>query len=125
MNDFPKYYNEPVTGSIARQDGKSLGEQFRPYLVEPARLNKNLVYDTWRLGQPIIKLIDFGQAFYADKPVDKVTTPLSMRAPEITFNEQISQKVDLWSVGCLVSSYRHGPLQHVQDQANILPNASS
>jgi len=51
-----------------------------------------------------IKIIDFGQSFLHDKCPGNLRTPLPIRAPEIIFKDKVDYRVDLWSMGCLVSS---------------------
>lgn len=49
-----------------------------------------------------IKLIDFGLSFHKRKNIDKVFGSLKYMAPEVLNNEQLSNKVDLYSLGALL-----------------------
>lgn len=51
-----------------------------------------------------IKIIDFGESFLSNDIPDMLHTPLPVRAPEIIFGEKLDYRVDLWSMGCMVSS---------------------
>jgi len=50
-----------------------------------------------------IKIIDFGQSFLHDQCPGTLRTPLPVRAPEVIFKDKVDYRVDLWSIGCLVS----------------------
>jgi serine/threonine-protein kinase SRPK3 len=51
-----------------------------------------------------IKIVDFGQSFLRGECPGVLNTPLPVRAPEIIFKDKVDYRVDLWSMGCLVSS---------------------
>lgn len=50
------------------------------------------------LSSPTIKIIDFGEAFFADSSPRTLHTPLSVRAPEVVFGDPLDRQVDLWSM---------------------------
>ncbi|KAI9163423.1 Dual specificity tyrosine-phosphorylation-regulated kinase 4 [Paramyrothecium foliicola] len=47
-------------------------------------------------------MIDFGEAFLEDNAPATLRTPLSVRPPEVIFEDRLNQRVDLWSAGCLI-----------------------
>lgn len=68
------------------------------YLVRPAAYpveGLRSVFD--------IKLIDFGESFFENESPKTVHTSLSLQAPEVVFGDKLDYRVDLWSMGCLVS----------------------
>jgi serine/threonine-protein kinase SRPK3 len=50
-----------------------------------------------------IKIVDFGQSFLSHDSPSALRTPLPVRAPEIIFKDRLDCRVDLWSMGCIVS----------------------
>lgn len=88
----------PQIGHITRKDGKPLEPGMPPYLVEPASYPVKTFF-----SQPQFKIIDFGGSFSGDDIPETLHTPLAVRAPEIIFMERLDYRVDLWSLGCLVS----------------------
>lgn len=69
------------------------------YLVRPTSYPVDL-----SLSLHPIKIVDFGESFLSNNIPHTLHTPLSVRAPEIVFEEKFDYRVDLWSMGCMVSS---------------------
>lgn len=65
------------------------------YLVRPASYSSQLS-DT-------VKIIDFGESLLQQTVPATLRTPLVTRAPEVIFGDKLDYRVDLWSLGCLVS----------------------
>lgn len=68
------------------------------YIVRPTSFPVDLSTSV----QPI-KIVDFGESFLSDNVPVMLHTPLPVRAPEIIFGEKFDFRVDLWSMGCMVS----------------------
>lgn len=64
-----------------------------------------------------LKVADFGNAFVAEDDIialysDKFEIqPLQYRAPEVLAGLEISQAIDLWSLGCLLAEVRSGRMR--------------
>ncbi|KAI8948600.1 serine/threonine-protein kinase SRPK3 [Xylaria longipes] len=89
---------DPVT----RVDGKV--DQWAPrYLAVPEPLTQDVLPDEQQIlyDQQIVKLADFGGAFWISKPPKSIVTPVALRAPEIILHDQGSPASDIWSFGCL------------------------
>ena len=97
--EFFQKLGNPETGLIRRKDGKPLEPGMPKYLVRPTSYPADLSV----LSYPI-KIVDFGESFLDNDTHDKLHTPLPVRAPEIIFGEKFDYRVDLWSMGCMVSS---------------------
>jgi serine/threonine protein kinase len=97
--EFFQKLGNPETGLIRRKDGKPLESGMPKYLVRPTSYPAGLSV----LSYPI-KIVDFGESFLDNEIPDKLHTPLPVRAPEIIFGEKFDYRVDLWSMGCMVSS---------------------
>lgn len=84
-------------GLVTRVDGKPVEHNLPTHLVRPALFRiKEL------LSSPVVKIIDFGEAFLNSDAPSTLHTPLSVRAPEVVFGDPLDHRVDLWSAGCLV-----------------------
>ncbi|KAI0547702.1 serine/threonine-protein kinase SRPK3 [Xylaria curta] len=88
---------------VRRVDGKV--DLWAPrYLAVPEPLTQDVVPDEQQIpnSQQIIKLADFGGAFWIGKPPASIVTPVALRAPEIILRSQASPASDIWSFGCLM-----------------------
>jgi serine/threonine-protein kinase SRPK3 len=97
--EFYQKLGKPETGLLRRSDGKPLEPGMPKYLVRPTSYPADL-------SMPFhpIKIVDFGESFLSDDIPDMLHTPLPVQAPEIIFGEKLDYRVDLWSIGCMVSS---------------------
>jgi serine/threonine-protein kinase SRPK3 len=105
---FIKALGKPEVGRVRRADGSKLGVHAPPYLVRPTTfwetgISRNLTTSN------AIRIIDFGESFFLDRPPSKIHTALPVRAPEVFFlDKNIDYRVDSWSMGCLVLSLPYG-----------------
>lgn len=91
------------------------------YLVRPTSYPADL-----SLSLHQIKIIDFGESFLSSDIPNTLHTPFPVRAPEIIFDDKLDYRVDLWSMGCMVSSdlgeTRIGDEHHIRrNLREILP----
>lgn len=49
------------------------------------------------------KIVDFGEFFIGDDSPSTLHTPIAVRAPEVVFRDHLDYRVDMWSMGCVVS----------------------
>lgn len=96
--EFIEMLGKPEIGYVQRKDGKVLDHGMPEYIVRPASYRR-------RSFSPsnAIKIIDFGESFFATAPPETLHTPLPVRAPESVFGDRLDYRVDLWSIGCMVS----------------------
>lgn len=87
-----------TTAPITRSDCGDLTAEVPRYLVLPMSLPTNApaAYDK-------INIIDFGESFQPEDRPQTLHTPLVVRAPEVMFGDQWDHRVDLWSLGCMVT----------------------
>ena len=97
-NALLQVLDTPETAPVRRLDGKPLDSSVPSYLVWPAPFRRREIIQ----APPVIKIIDFGEAFFADDAPRTLHTPLSVRAPEVLFGDALDKRVDLWSAACLV-----------------------
>jgi serine/threonine-protein kinase SRPK3 len=93
-----KIIHAPIIGMVTRADGGQLEPGIPNYLVWPTSfpISKSTT------ASPV-KIIDFGESFISSNKPDTLHTPLVVRAPEVIFEDNWDYRVDLWSMGCMVS----------------------
>lgn len=89
---------KPDIGQVQTKDGKALEPGVSEYLVRPAPYTAY-----YRLLSNPIKVVDFGESFSNTHVPQTIHTPLPVRAPEVLFGDRLDYRVDLWSMGCMVS----------------------
>ncbi|CAI7614278.1 unnamed protein product [Penicillium viridicatum] len=94
---FTEMLGKPEVGYVQKRDGKCLEAGVPEYVVKPASYGNH----SWNLAQDV-KIIDFGESFLHTAPPETLHTPLSLRAPEVIFQDNIDYRVDLWSMGCML-----------------------
>lgn len=94
---FFEMLGKPEIGRVQRRDGKDHEFGVPEYIVKPTSYRTHL----WNSAQSI-KIIDLGESFLCPAVPHTLHTPLSVRAPEVIFQDKIDHHVDLWSMGCMV-----------------------
>lgn len=108
-HDFLAKLEAPETEDVQRIDGQALEENVPRYIVRPTAFPVDMISSS-----PQVKIIDFGQSFTDRIPSKECHTPMSIRAPEIMLGDVVDYRLDLWSMGCMVSlaSSRASVLKH-------------
>ncbi|QSS65368.1 hypothetical protein I7I51_06210 [Histoplasma capsulatum] len=101
---FTQMLGEPEMSYIQRNDEKDLNQPYQKHLWNSAHT---------------IKLADFGESFLPTMIPQTLRTPLSVRAPEVVFQDCSDCRVDLWSMGCMLFELFVG--QHPFDTLLITP----
>ena len=99
---FIEVLGNPEVGHVGRTDGEDLEPGIPEYIVRPTS------YWTHSWKSQEIKIIDFGESFSRTIVPQTLHTPLSVRAPEVIFQDRIDYRVDLWSMGCMVGGIVQG-----------------
>ncbi|KAG5301304.1 protein kinase [Histoplasma ohiense] len=94
---FTEMLGQPEIGYVQRSDGQDLEPGIPEYIVKPTSYRTH----SWNPAQSI-KIIDFGESFLSSAVPQTLHTPLSVRAPEVIFQDHIDYRVDLWSMGCML-----------------------
>jgi len=89
---------KPVTGNVNCSEVRPVDTSVPRYLVRSSSLRAIPTFSP----SSEIRLIDFGESFKGDDKPKTLNTPLSMRAPELIFEDKWDYRVDLWSAGCAV-----------------------
>ena len=108
-----RYLRKPLVGAVLRRDAGPLHPSIPHSLVGASKVRSSgaeakiidlgqgeSMIDTSGLKQGS----DRSQAFFHSDPPRELHTPWCMRAPELVFDRPLSRSVDMWSVGCLVST---------------------
>lgn len=96
---FLQKLRKPEIGAVKRKDGESLDPGIPDYLVRPTYISVDLCSSS-----PLVKIVDFGESFPSTEPPKQLHTPLTVRAPEAIFEDRLDDRVDIWSMGCMVFS---------------------
>uniref|UniRef100_A0A0B7KHT9 non-specific serine/threonine protein kinase n=1 Tax=Bionectria ochroleuca TaxID=29856 RepID=A0A0B7KHT9_BIOOC len=95
---FLEKLGKPEIGAVKSRDGQPLPVNLPLHIIRPATFANNRILSS----SPLIKIIDFGEAFSKNEPPVILHTPLPVRAPEVVFGDALDGRVDLWSAGCLL-----------------------
>ena len=109
--EFTQILGKPDIGCVQRKNNKPLEPGVPEYIVRPA---SGLKLPSRSLLLNPIKIIDFGQSFMPTAVPHTLRTPIAVRAPEVIFKDNLDYRVDLWSMGCMVSEIT-GSAKIVQD----------
>ncbi|KAI0879378.1 kinase-like domain-containing protein [Hypoxylon argillaceum] len=97
---FLEKFGRPETMPVRSLDGMALTAHVPNYIVRPISFNVQDIREGLRTSTA--KIIDFGEAFFQSQNAAAVHTPLVVRAPEAIFDDCIDQRIDMWSMGCLL-----------------------
>lgn len=123
LDDHTSPELSPTIYPLQRVDGKPLDAHSPTYIVRPQPLESNFV-DTSLLSASRLVLSDFGAGMlsipikYIFKLTDKAATfeesndgcyayPVSFIPPEVLLGLPVSEKSDIWALGCTVSGRFH------------------
>ena len=95
---FIEILGKPDIGHVQRTDGKAPDPSMPGYIVKPASYTAHSQF----LSNGI-KIVDFGESFSRTSIPQSLHTPLPARASEVVFGDRLDYRVDLWSMGCMVS----------------------
>jgi serine/threonine protein kinase len=91
-------FGDPEIAPVKREDGKPLDPSVPDYIVTATSYRAD-VSPTIALT----KIVDSGESFTRDDSPSTLRTPIAVRAPEVVFHDHLDYRVDMWSMGCLVS----------------------
>jgi serine/threonine protein kinase len=117
----PEKFGQPSTGKVTRRDGLPSKKGVPDYLVEPIEFDAQ-----YTRGLCEVQVIDFGEcksfiqavpdsllkhrtnsgplAFFCSHPPKSIATPPPFRPPELVFKLGLTNAVDIWNLGCTVST---------------------
>ncbi|MCJ1250219.1 hypothetical protein MMC30_007445 [Trapelia coarctata] len=91
-----EYFGEPGIEGISRYGRQPLGPEVPPHSVYPAYLGSPGEEGLTKK----IKIIDFGEASFAEKPQKELATMIQLQPPETLFNQSVGLPADIWALGC-------------------------
>lgn len=56
------------------------------------------------MREPHIRIVDFSVSSWTDRHLSDRIQPPALRAPEVTIGAPWGTAIDIWSLGCLVST---------------------
>jgi serine/threonine protein kinase len=99
-----KYFTIPRLRIITRQLLHSLSFIHGLGLIHCDLKPENILIKSYSKVQ--IKLIDFGSSCYTTDHLTTYIQSRSYRAPEVILGHPYDQKIDIWSVGCILAEVR-------------------
>jgi serine/threonine-protein kinase SRPK3 len=96
---------EPVGEKVKSYTGKALGPGAPELVYHSADMMKLKKFFS---GNIII--IDFGAAFFLDKPPEDIGTPAPFCSPELLLNQVTGKPSDVWALACTIFEMRTGEL---------------
>ena len=93
----------PIRELVVSNSDEPLGPSAPQFLYEPVDIMRLLPRATGN-----IKLIDFGNAFFANNPPKSVGTPACFRAPELILENKFGKESDAWALACTIFEIRAG-----------------
>lgn len=82
---------KPKVTPLRASPGDELPPNVPPYLVEPARFQQ----EDFPFPGPVVKLTDFGEAFFANEPPIILDPPQEFSAPEMAFGCSPDKRLDV------------------------------
>ncbi|GAB5035546.1 protein kinase [Nannochloropsis oceanica] len=102
----PSYFTLPRLRAIARQVLEALAFVHSQGLLHCDVKPENIVIKSYSRVQ--VKLIDFGSSCFSTDPPTSYLQSRSYRAPEVILGTNYNSKIDVWSVGCVLSELFSG-----------------
>lgn len=113
------YFTPPRIQSIARQVLRSLAFLHSLGLIHADLKPENILMKSY--SQCEVKVIDLGSSCFVTDRLSSYVQSRSYRAPEVILGLPYGQKIDVWSLGCIVAELASGRvLFHNASPAAIL-----
>lgn len=100
------YFTPPRVQSVARQVLRSLAFLHSLGLVHADLKPENVLIRSYSKCQ--VKVIDLGSSCFLTDRLSSYVQSRSYRAPEVILGLPYGQKIDVWSLGCLVAELASG-----------------
>ena len=99
-SDWTPYFTLPRVRSIAHQCLTALAYIHDLNLIHCDLKPENILIKS--LSRCLVKVIDFGSSCFLRDPHSSYVQSRSYRAPEVVLGLPYSQKIDVWSLGCIL-----------------------
>lgn len=100
------YFSLPRVQCVARQVLKSLAFVHERDLIHCDLKPENILMKSY--ADCTVKLIDFGSSCFITDVMGTYAQSRAYRAPEVILGAKYSQKVDIWSLGCILAEIYSG-----------------
>ena len=100
-SDWTPYFTLPRVRSIAHQCLTALAYIHSLDLIHCDLKPENVLIKS--LSRCVVKVIDFGSSCFMRDPHSSYVQSRSYRAPEVVLGLPYNQKVDIWSLGCILA----------------------
>lgn len=112
------YFNIPRLKSIALQILQALDHLHQMNLIHCDLKPENILIKSY--SRCLIKVIDLGSSCFISDHLSSYVQSRSYRAPEVILGLPYGQKVDIWSVGCILAELFTGQVLFLNDSLATL-----
>ncbi|KAJ6227376.1 protein kinase superfamily protein [Anaeramoeba flamelloides] len=121
INDKKKVINvvekEENEGNEGEKEKEKVGEggtgigmvKENPKFI-PKIINNQSILDFKKTKKMNFKIVDFGNALFLGTQSKRPIQPVAYRAPEVILGQGFNEKVDIWSLGCIIFELLTGNL---------------
>eukprot|EP00771_Trimastix_marina_P000020 gnl/Trimastix_PCT/1015.p1 GENE.gnl/Trimastix_PCT/1015~~gnl/Trimastix_PCT/1015.p1 ORF type:complete len:1415 (+),score=300.87 gnl/Trimastix_PCT/1015:156-4400(+) len=112
------YFTIPRLQKIARQVLESLAFLHRLNLIHCDLKPENILIRSY--SRCLVKVIDLGSSCFTTDHLSLYVQSRSYRAPEVILGLPYGQKIDLWSLGCIMAELHTGRVLFLNDSLQTL-----
>ncbi|KAK2964115.1 putative DYRK-family kinase pom1 [Blattamonas nauphoetae] len=117
-NDQPSYFTIPRLQKITRQVLESLAFLHSLGLIHCDLKPENILIQSYSRCE--VKVIDLGSSCFVTDPLTFYTQSRSYRAPEVILGIPYGTKIDIWSLGCIITEMLTGRVLFVHESLPTL-----
>jgi serine/threonine protein kinase len=111
----PHYFTLPRLQAVARQLLAALSTLHRLHVIHSDLKPENVLIKSYSNVQ--VRLIDFGSSVFFHGPLEPYVQTRSYRAPEVILGLEYTDRIDIWSLGCLLAELLTGQVLFEGDSA--------
>ena len=112
------FFNLARVRQVARQVLHSLDYTHSLGIIHADLKPENILL--WSYSKCLVKVIDFGSSAFLGDSLSSYVQSRSYRAPEVVLGLQYDQRVDIWSLGCILFELLTGKVLFVNDSIQSL-----
>lgn len=102
VRQYDELLRPPALSPVVPLEGVERDDSAPKYLVSPQQRRVRL--DSMKTSNILVKIGDLAGALRSDQFDQKPVTPLALHAPELTDQRPWDEKIDIWTLGCLIYS---------------------
>ena len=99
--DNPNYFTLPRIQQVAKQILTALSTMHKLHIIHNDLKPENILIKSYSNG--IIKVIDVGSSVFFHDNLQFYVQSRNYRAPEVILGCPYTEKIDIWSLGCIIA----------------------